>query len=91
MLKAIQFTNLELIVEKVLQAFRRCSKGYLLYLNASCCGTVRSRSFWMVLERVRVQSWAIGIGTEINGRTARSDRRAGNTKRSNTSCENFHR
>jgi len=35
-------------------------EGHLLYLNVSCCGIVRSRSFWMVLEIVRIQWWVGG-------------------------------
>jgi hypothetical protein len=52
---------LALIILKEFQAFRRCLKGYLLYLNVSCSGIVRSRSSWMVLEKVRIQWWAIEI------------------------------
>jgi hypothetical protein len=62
MLTATQFTDLPLIVWVVLQALRYCLKKHLLYLNVSCCGIVRSRSFWMVLEKVRIQWWAFEIG-----------------------------
>jgi hypothetical protein len=47
--------------QKGFQAFRRCLKGLLLYLNVSCCGIVQSRNFWMVLEKVRISWWAIEI------------------------------
>jgi len=61
MLTATEFTNLALIVQKGFQAFRHCLKGHLLYLRVRCCGTARLRSFWMALETVRIQWWAIEI------------------------------
>ena len=54
--------NLPLIVQKGFRASRRCLKGHLLYLIASCCGIVPSRSCWVVLEMVRNIAWAIEIG-----------------------------
>jgi hypothetical protein len=44
------------------QAFRSCLKRHLLYLDVSCCGTVHSRSFWVVPKKVRIQWRAIEIG-----------------------------
>ena len=91
MLTATYFTNLQLIVQKGFPAFKRCLKMHLLYLIASCCGIVPSRSFWMVLEMVRNIPGQLGSETKINGRTAHSDGRAGKFERSNTSYGNVHR
>jgi len=54
-------TNLALIVQKGFQAFIHCLKVHLPYLNINCCGIVRSRSSWTVLEKVRIQWSAIEI------------------------------
>jgi len=43
-----------LIVQKGFQAFRHCLKGHPLYLNVNSCGILRSRSFWKVLKKVRI-------------------------------------
>ena len=83
-------TNLPLIVQKGFRAFRHCLKGHLLYLIASCCGIFLSRSFWMVLETVRNMPKRLRSETKLNGRIARSNRRAGRVERSNASRGNIH-
>src|SRR5258706_14674358 len=75
---------------KGLLAFRRCLKGHPLYLIASCCGIIPSRSFWMVLEMVRNIPWRLESATKTNGRTEHSNRRAGKTERSIASCGGVH-
>jgi len=72
------------------RAFRRCLKGLLLYLIASCCGIVPSRSFWMVLEMVQNLPERWRSETNINGRTAHSNRRTEKIKGSNASCGNVY-
>lgn len=51
-----------LIFQKGFRVFKSCSKGHLPFLNVNCYGTMPSRSFWMVLEKVRIRFWTIEIG-----------------------------
>ena len=83
--------SLPLNVQTGLRAFRHCLKGHLLYLIASCCGIMPSRSFWMVLEMVRNIPWQLKSETEINGRTKYSNRRAGKIEQSVAICGSVHR
>jgi len=52
------FANLGLILQKGFQAFRRCLKVNHPYLSVNGRGILRSRGFWMVLEKVRIQ-WCV--------------------------------
>ena len=90
MFKAFQFGN-GTDCRTGFWGYRRCSKARLLYPNASYRGIVRSRSYSVVLKKVRLTSARLNSRTEKSGRTADSNGRTRDTGRPSGCCGSIDR